>query len=184
MTTTTPETITDADLVALTRTGNSDAYGDLFRRHQHVARRYAIYLGRIDDADDVVSEAFARVLSLLQRGKGPTDNVSAYILTAVRHEVFNRGRDRLRVKPIGSADAFDQPVEHDELAGSTRAALRAALDTIPGRQQDAVWQGIVLGRPASEIAPEFGLTTNAMSALIYRGRTALRDAYLDQGNTR
>ena len=74
----------DAELIAAVRGGDNEAYGLLFERHVEAARRLARQLVRGSDADDLVSEAFAKVLTVLQRGDGPDLAFRAYLLTAVR----------------------------------------------------------------------------------------------------
>src|SRR4051794_34181313 len=61
----------DAELIAAVRGGDVDAYGELFARHVDAARRLAGQLTGHGDADDLVSDAFAKVLTVLQRGGGP-----------------------------------------------------------------------------------------------------------------
>jgi len=56
----------DADLIAAVRGGDTQAYGLLFERHRQAASRLARHLIPGPDADDLVSEAFVRVLGVLQ----------------------------------------------------------------------------------------------------------------------
>ena len=59
----------DAELIARTRTGDMAAYDELYRRHIDGAQRVArVVTGSNDEAQDVVSEAFTRVLDRLQHG--------------------------------------------------------------------------------------------------------------------
>src|SRR3954451_19018345 len=74
----------DAELISAVRGGDSDAYGELFARHVDAARRLARQLTGPADADDLVSDAFTKVLTVLQRGGGPDLAFRAYLLTAVR----------------------------------------------------------------------------------------------------
>ena len=69
----------------------------LFARHVDAARRLARQLVRGSDADDLVSEAFTKVMGVLQRGGGPDIAFRAYLLTAVRrlHVDRIRGQSRL-----------------------------------------------------------------------------------------
>ena len=78
--------IDDAILIERTRAGDEHSYSELYRRYEYSAFRLARHLGRREEADDVVNEAFARVLDLLQRGKGPTESFRAYLFTTIRHE--------------------------------------------------------------------------------------------------
>ena len=74
------------------RGGDVDAYGELFARHVEAARRLGRQLVPGPDVDDLVSEAFAKVLGVLQRGGGPDLAFRAYLLTAVRRLHVDRIR--------------------------------------------------------------------------------------------
>src|SRR6478736_8292126 len=74
----------DAELISAVRSGEVAAYGELFARHVDAARRLGRQLVPGPDVDDLVSEAFAKVLVVLQRGAGPDLAFRAYLLTAVR----------------------------------------------------------------------------------------------------
>jgi DNA-directed RNA polymerase specialized sigma24 family protein len=86
------ETPSDAELISRVRGGDSAAYGELFSRHVDAARRLGRQLVRGHDADDLVSEAFAKTLSLLQSGGGPDVAFRAYLLTSVRRLHVDRIR--------------------------------------------------------------------------------------------
>jgi hypothetical protein len=59
----------DADLIAACRAGDAAAYDTLYRRHVTAAHGLARQLVRNRaEADDVVAEAFAKILDLLHRG--------------------------------------------------------------------------------------------------------------------
>lgn len=64
------EALDDVALVGLVRTGDTEAFGELWRRHAAsvtaIVRSFTGY-----DPDDVASEAFARVLRQLRAGGGP-----------------------------------------------------------------------------------------------------------------
>ena len=73
----------DAELISRVRGGDVAAYGELFSRHVDAAKRLSRQLVRGPDADDLVSEAFAKVLTVLQGGGGPDVAFRAYLLTSV-----------------------------------------------------------------------------------------------------
>src|SRR6202453_1666810 len=81
----------DADLIAASRAADSAAYAVLYERHAAAARSLARQLvhGR-PEADDVVSEAFARVLARFKRGGGPDSSFRPYLLTTVRRVAYDR----------------------------------------------------------------------------------------------
>src|SRR2546430_15106951 len=81
----------DAALLAATRAGDTEAFGRLYRRHVDAARRLAGSLAADRGAaQDLVSEAFAKVLAALQRGGGPDAALRAYLHTALRHTLYTR----------------------------------------------------------------------------------------------
>ena len=63
----TPEGPSDAELIARVRNGDLEAYGELFGRHHHAAERMARQLVPPNDADDLASDAFAKVLDALRK---------------------------------------------------------------------------------------------------------------------
>src|SRR5947208_7673851 len=91
----------DAELISAVRGGDVDAYGELFARHVDSARRLARQLAGPADADDLVSDAFTKVLLVLQRGGGPDLAFRAYLLTAVRRLHVDRLRSGSRLRSVG-----------------------------------------------------------------------------------
>mgnify|MGYP003351145264 FL=1 len=79
----------DGDPVLLSRVrgGDIDAYGQLFERHRGAAVAFAGRLAGPRHADDLVAEAFAKVLDALQRDLGPTVSFRSYLLKIGRAHV-------------------------------------------------------------------------------------------------
>jgi RNA polymerase sigma factor (sigma-70 family) len=166
----------DDELVRAMRGGDHEAYGELFARHAAVARRVASRAGPFGEADDVVAEVFACVLDQLRSGRGPTKSFRAYLLTAVRHEAARRSMMARRCEPVADLEPWSAA------STSTEAddRIREAYATLPERWRRTLWQLDVEGRRPRELAVELGLTANAVSALGYRARAALRSAYLER----
>ncbi|WP_188316526.1 sigma-70 family RNA polymerase sigma factor [Solihabitans fulvus] len=173
----------DLELVAAVRAGDDQAYGVLFERHVAAARRLARGLARSDaEADDFVSDAFAQVLSKLKVGKGPTEAFRAYLLMAVRNFAYLQFRRDRNVDFVGeyweSGDSHDnQPVAAAEL-NEERSLMCRAFRRLPERWQLVLWHTEVEGQTAAQVAPLLGLSPNAVSALAYRAREGLCQAYL------
>ncbi len=163
----------DDELVQAVRDGDDDAYGRLFVRHGAVARRVAVRRGHSGEADDVVSEVFARVLAQIRAGRGPSTSFRAYVLTATRHEAVRRAVLARRCEPVADLEPWVGPVELPDVDDR----LRAAYAGLPRRWQQALWLLEVEGRTPQELAAELGLSANAVSALGYRARVGLRSAY-------
>src|SRR5690348_14054845 len=110
------DTPSDAELIARVRGGDVAAYGELFSRHVHAAKRLARQLDRGSDADDLVSDAFAKVLTVLQGGGGPDVAFRAYLLTAVRRLHVDRVRAGSRLQTSDDMTQFDPGIPFQDTA--------------------------------------------------------------------
>ncbi len=172
----------DAELLALARRDHDEAYAALFTRHSYAAHRLARHLGHREEAEDIVAESFAQVLDLFRRGKGPERAFRAYLFTTVRHEAGRRAKARQRVMPTDDERQIDSivPFGGGHLEEFEQAAIRGAYESLPARWRTVLWHLDVEGRKPQELGPMLKLTPNSVSALAYRARSALREAYLRQ----
>ena len=170
----------DAELISAVRGGDVAAYGELFARHVEAARRLGRQLVPGPDVDDLVSEAFTKVLGVLQRGGGPDLAFRAYLLTAVRRLHVDRIRSTARLHTTDDLTPFDPGVPFRDTAveGFESAAAARAFASLPERWQLVLWHTEVEEQKPAEVAPLLGMTPNAVSALAYRAREGLRQAYL------
>lgn len=170
----------DGELITAVRGGDVDAYGELFVRHVEAARRLARQLVPGADVDDLVSEAFAKVLAVLQRGAGPDLAFRAYLLTAVRRLHVDRIRATARLHTTDDLAPFDPGVPfHDTaVAGFESATAARAYASLPERWQAVLWHTEVEGQKPAEVAPLLGMSANSVSALAYRAREGLRQAFV------
>lgn len=170
----------DGELITAVRGGDADAYGELFSRHVEAARRLARQLVSPGEADDLVSEAFAKVLVVLQRGGGPDLAFRAYLLTAVRRLHVDRIRSTARLRTTDDLTPFDPGVPFRDTAveGFENAAAARAFASLPERWQLVLWHTEVEGQKPAEVATLLGMSANSVSALAYRAREGLRQAYL------
>ena len=129
----------DAELISAVRGGDTDAYGQLFERHVEAARRLARQLVAAGDVEDLVSEAFVKVLQVLQRGGGPDVAFRAYLLTAVRRLHVDRLRATSRLHTTDDMEMFDPGVPFRDTAvegfesADGRPRLRLAARAVAAR---------------------------------------------------
>lgn len=176
----------DAELMQAVRDGNTQAYGDLYARHVRAAHNLARQLVRSPtEADDLVSDAFAKVLATLRTGGGPEVAFRAYVLTAVRHTAYDRTRRDRRIDladDVGAVPGAKRvttlPFHDTSVARLERTLAAKAFADLPERWQTVLWHTAIEGQPPDEVAPLLGLTANGVSALAYRAREGLRKAYI------
>ncbi|MBM7821400.1 RNA polymerase sigma factor (sigma-70 family) [Cellulosimicrobium cellulans] len=181
------EAFSDAELITAVRGGDTSAYGALYERHAAAARTVARqYVRSTADADDVVSDAFARTLSVLQGGGGPDVTFRAYLFTVVRRLSYDLVNGARRTQPTDDERTFETAfgpmasTEDPTLEGFERSTVTRAYQDLPERWRAVLWYTEVENLSPAEIAPILGLTANGVSALAYRAREGLRQAYLQQ----
>jgi RNA polymerase sigma factor (sigma-70 family) len=179
----TPDGPSDAELIARVRSGDLEAYGELYARHHRAAERMARQLVPPNDADDLAGDAFAKVLDALRAGGGPDISFRAYLLTTVRRVHVDRIRSGRRMTATDDIAAYErEPETFDDptVTGFESGAAAKAFASLPERWQAVLWHTEVEGEKPAAIAPLLGLTANGVSALAYRAREGLRQAYLQQ----
>jgi RNA polymerase sigma factor (sigma-70 family) len=174
-----PRVPSDAELITSSRAGDEIAYAALYERHVPAARAAARSLTRSHaDSDDLVAEAFTRVLQALRRGGGPEVAFRPYLLTAVRNAFYDRAKRAKREELTDDYDEQPSLLGVDPLAGEDQKLVAAAFAELPERWQLVLWHTEVEGKNPAEVAPLLGLAPNAVAALAYRAREGLRQAYL------
>lgn len=181
-------TLSDASLLTAARLGDPEAIAELYSRHRSamtaVANRHAFH---DYPAQDLVSEAFARMLRALANGRGPTDHAMAYLAVSIRNLSARHGRRTShRHAPALASDELlhgvpdPRPgVEHGLLTEERGRQLRTALAALPPRWREVLLLTQVEGLGVADAAGRLGISPQACSALAYRARRALRAAYLD-----
>ncbi len=150
----------------------------LWTRHASAAGRLARQFRGDWDADDLVSEAYTRVLDLVRRGRGPTDAFRPYLFAVVRNVA--QAWSKKVADPVDDFDAYADPVtEHDPAIRSLESSLtRRAFEALPERQRAVLWYTEVEGMTPQQISPLLGMTPNSVSALAYRARESLRTEWI------
>ncbi|WP_309112212.1 sigma-70 family RNA polymerase sigma factor [Saccharothrix sp.] len=163
------------------RSGDRDAFGELYRMHYTSAYNLAYrLLGGAQGADDVVAEAFTKVLHRILSGGGPTNAFRSYLLTTVRTTFYKQlAEDRLVDRQAQASEMALEVAPGDPVIEKLDAdlALRA-LDALTERWRTVLVQLEIEKRPIAEVAAALDIQPNAVSALAYRAREALRVAYV------
>lgn len=179
-----PRDVADEALITLVRNGDESAYAELFSRHHRAALLYARSIAGPSEADDLVAEAFAKLLSALQRDLGPVTSFRPYLLTSIRRLWANtlRSRDRYDVVEdiATTADRQTSPSGADSADSWHEEAIAEAFRRLPERWREVLWLTTVDGYSQAEVARSLDIKANAVAALNFRAREGLRREYLAQ----
>ena len=164
------------------------SYEELYVEHAPAARLVALSLVPADVADDIVADAFVRVLAAIRAGGGPDHAFRAYLLTAVRNLAYDWLSARRRVTVLGDLDeeagdlaaGFSGGAESQAEARAEARLILRAFSRLPERWRTVLWHLEVEGKAPADMAPAFGLSPNGVSALAMRAREGLRQAYLQE----
>ena len=170
----------DAELISAVRGGDVSAYGLLFERHVESARRLARQLSP-SDADDLVSDAFAKVLGCSRTAVVRTSR-SAPTCSPPSAGSTSTGRGSGRGSPPpttwrSSTPACRSATPRSRASRTPRPPPRSPR--LPERWQLVLWHTEVEGQKPADIAPLLGMSANSVSALAYRAREGLRQAFLN-----
>lgn len=168
----------DTDLVASARDGDEEAFAELWRRHAAAGRTVARSFST-EDPDDVVAEAYLRILAAVRNGNGPTTGFRPYLFTTIRSVAAGWGQRR-REHPLEDAESIPDPstTEAASMDALDRSLTVTAFRSLPERWQEVLWYTEVEQMTAAAVAPLLGLTPNGTAALAYRAREGLRQAWI------
>lgn len=176
----------ETELLARARAGDRSAIGALYQAHRPAALHMAQLLTGPDGAEDLLADAFARVVARFHEGGGPDTNFHGYLFTAIRNRHRDLQRRSGRESPASDLPwLLDAPVEAgDEEAGSDEA-LADALAAAALARLPAPWRKVLVlldveGRSLPQVAVALEMTPAAVSSLAYRAREGLRTSYLDE----
>ncbi|MGO4533855.1 sigma-70 family RNA polymerase sigma factor [Leifsonia sp. 2MCAF36] len=171
--------LSDADLLSRARDGESPAFGVLWKRHWPAARAMAASVTARFEPEDLASEAFARILSAVEKGKGPTSGFRAYLAKTVRNVAIDWSR-RKATTNIEDPDSIEDwsYSELTALDNIERETITKAFYTLPDSWQEVLWYMQVEDMTPREAAPLIGMTPNAASSLSARAREGLRQAWI------
>ncbi|HEY0247909.1 MAG TPA: sigma-70 family RNA polymerase sigma factor [Gryllotalpicola sp.] len=168
----------DAALLERVRNGDRQAYGVLWDRHHRAGLSAARAITSTFDAEDLVSEAFVRVLKAIEHGSGPTAAFRPYLVATVRSVAARWGsrpaeltpEDLEIVDPASSDEAFSDRFD--------QSLTVQAFNTLPKRWQEVLWYTEAEQLPPREAAALIGIKPNVVSALAKRAREGLRHAWV------
>lgn len=191
--TTTDEADIDHALMARVAEGDQRAFRQLVERHQDaVVGTVSKMLGNASDSEDIAQMVFIRIWKHARNYK-PDNKFTTYLYTIVRNLVYNESRRRSRKRTISTDQREDeQHLQHPDdpasqpdatlLDNELRAAIDAAIESLPENQRLAVVLRRYENLPYEEIAEILATSVPSVKSLLFRARTTLRETlskYID-----
>lgn len=171
----------EAKLIARAAAGDARAAETFIRAHQQSLFAYILRLsGKPDVAEDIVQEAFVRVLTNLHRFDSRF-RFSTWLFTIARRLYVNACQKH---KPAYDTDVVgacqggtarpETTVMRSETGALAKDALQRALLQLSGQQREILVLFHQLDWPISLIAQHVGMPEGTVKSHLHRGRKALR----------
>ena len=165
----------DAHVEAPAQADTDRLVTELYRAHYgSLVRLAALLVHDVATAEEVVQESFVAMTGGFRRLRD-----SEKALSYLRQAVVNRARSVLRHRMVVDRNAPkpapDMPsAEHGAMALLERTAVIAALQTLPGRQREALVLRYYGDLSEAQIAAAMGISRGAVKSHTSRAIAALR----------
>lgn len=171
--------VSDADLLAAIASGNLEALGELFDRHEPDVRRYVGRLGvAAGDVDDLVQGTFLEVMRAAERFD-PRHPARSWLLgiatVMVRRHRRSLGRALARLLGLADAPRAPGPARPDqlyELDESTRR-LHAAFSRLSAKKREVFVLCTFEGLSGPEVARALDIPVNTAWTRLHHARQEL-----------
>lgn len=169
----------DEALLEAARLGDAEPFATLWERHRRAGIVAARSLAPGLEADDLVADAYLKILDLVLDGRGPRGAFRPYLYQTIK----TIAADRFRAPDRGAADLDEAGEPHEAGPGDDGAfdlaAVTRAFASLEPRWQSVLWYTEVEGLPPREAAKLLGISPNGVSALARRAREGLRSAWVE-----
>ena len=174
----------DARVVALIRTGQTDAFGEVIETYQARIYRYVYRLtGDADLAQDLTQDTFVRAYSSILKTRSEL-SLSAWLYRIATNVVHSTWRRRKLISFIPLISAGDIPTSSFPGAHSgepdsviERMLIEESLLAVPRESRTCMVLHYVEGLKYREIADIVGISEEAVRKRVARGNQRFRQAY-------
>lgn len=178
------------ELVDRARSGDGEAFGELYDRYVDTVYRYVYYrVGTPSLAEDLVSETFLRALRRINTFRWQGVDFGAWLTTIARNLIadhYKSSRYRLEVSNdqlLNHAAETTPGADTIVLDREARTRLLDAVRRLPSDQQECIALRFLQGLSVAETAAVMHRGEGATKALQYRATRALAQL-LDEGGRR
>ena len=179
------KSMSDEQVWRLFREGNRLAFEEMYSRYHPVLSAYGMRLtGDSDLVADAVQNLFVKLIRNCRNLK-QTDNVKYYLLSAIRHRIFDEYQKIHPSVPLESGEAFftyspDTPEaafgDADDERMEKTARLEKLLEHLSSRQKEILYLYYVKGLSHQQIAEMLGINRQSSKNLLFRTVSRLKNS--------
>jgi RNA polymerase sigma-70 factor (ECF subfamily) len=179
--------LTDEDIVARVRAGETELFELIMRRHNQRIYRAARAILRDDaEAEDVMQDAYVRAYAHLHEFEGRAQ-FSTWLTRIAVHEALARLRRGRRFQPIDSQTQETQSMptapgfSPEQLASDAeiRTVLETAIDALPDEFRSVFVLRAIEEMSGAETADCLGIPEETVKTRLFRARARLQETLLE-----
>jgi RNA polymerase sigma-70 factor (sigma-E family) len=158
------------DVLSMVRAGtDAESFASVFNSHHRQAVRLAYLLcGDHHQAEDIVSDAFAKVYTQWQRGR--VSDIGAYLRRAVVNETNSKLRRRyLERREAAKRSGDDRGIRLVDDHAADRDQMWQAVQRLPERQRQAVVLRYYEDLSEADTADVLGVSVGTVKSQVSRG---------------
>jgi RNA polymerase sigma-70 factor, ECF subfamily len=170
--------LNEEDLLKKARAFDMQALTDIYDLFNPAIFAYSQrLLGSVSLAEECVAETFSRLLHALKNGRGPKENLRAYLYRIAhnwitdyyrQHHPEQPGEEEMECFEDGSEISFEAE------SNLSRQIIRQALLKLPEKQQQIILLRYIEGWEHTEIAASLGKSVNYIKVNQHRAVRTLR----------
>ena len=168
-------------IIEAAQNGDLDALGSLYDSHINQVYRYSLArLGNVQDAEDVVSEIFYKMLNGLPNYQWRKVPFAAWLMRIAHNEVisFTRRNGRRANDTELPDDILDRGHHNDPAESAERQLaledLRKAVELLPEAQREVIILRFASGLSVADTAKALGKQENNVKVLQHKGMQRLQ----------
>jgi len=158
-------------LVEAARSGDREAFAELYRVHHAAVYRLARFSLPVAVVEDAVADTFLRAWSGLATYRDTGAPFAAWLYGIARHVVADVHRAAARVDPSREVPEDARSFDQQE---TDRVVLAEAIRQLPDDQRHVIELKFLAGLPNPDVARALGKSIGAINALQWRAIANLR----------
>ncbi len=163
-----PDMVKTSELVLRARSGDRQAFGELYDRYRGAVHAVALTHLPPSEAGDLVQDVFVRVLTRLRKLRDP-EAFGGWVLMIARNRATDFHRKRKDASTIPATLGRPSPPRAEALE------VLAAIRELPGAYRETLLMRLVEGMTGPEIADRAGLKPESVRVNLHRGMKLLRE---------
>ncbi len=167
--------------------GDSKAYDRLMVKYGDMLISYLKgYLYSLEDAEDLMIEAFARIM--VKKPKIAEGNFKAYLYTVAHNLIYHfykkdRRRKEFILDGIGEDPAYDAQIDDGLWSDEKNRIIRRCLERVGTEMREVLWLFYFDEMSYDQIASVTGASRKKVDNLLTRGRKKLKEELEKEGIT-